>query len=195
MKNFIGVRQKRAWTVFAAVSLILGVALLLQGSYIQLKAQLAQHLMGNAWQQTLQTGYPRAPWPWADTEVIGKIQYRDNEHYILSGESLRNLAFGPALMATTSPLNHQGNAVIVGHRDTHFSDIQYLEMGDIIVVKSTFGVREYTVSERAIIRNTDVGVLAPTAAPALTLISCYPFNSVLADPALRYVIRALANSR
>ncbi|WP_371195683.1 class GN sortase [Glaciecola sp. SC05] len=186
---------KQRFKALALTVFILGLVFLMKGTYIQLKAALAQHLMANTWQESQHTGILRAPWPWADTEVVGKLQYLNQEQFVLAGESGRNLAFGPTLMSASSSLDEHGNTVIVGHRDTHFRELQHLALGDTILVHSILGKTLYEVTEHAVIKHTDVAVLAPTDVSVLTLITCYPFSSITADPNLRYVVRAIAKSR
>ena len=178
--------------VFALLFALLGIASFANLGYIYAKAEFAQYLMKDAWTDAQQSGQYQRPWWWADTHVLGKISYLDSQHYILEGESGRNLAFGPSLMANTSSLDAVGNTVIVGHRDTHFKQLQYLISGDIINIESLGGNVSYEVQESAVIKHDDIGVLAHSDMNMLTLVTCYPFDSILANPELRYVIRAIA---
>lgn len=189
-----GIYLKKISITLACLICLLGIILLSKGSYILLKAELAQVLMSSTWDKTQQSGSVHKPWPWADTKVLGKLRFLQHTQYVLEGESGRNLAFGPALMSMSAPLNETGNSVIVGHRDTHFTDIQDLKIGDLITLESVKGKTVYTVSEFAVINSTDTRVLANIDEAVLTLITCYPFNSVNANPTLRYVVRAVAVS-
>jgi len=38
------------------------------------KAELAGILVRRAWNQSVQSGRPRAPWPWADTHPVARIR-------------------------------------------------------------------------------------------------------------------------
>lgn len=186
---------RRSWDIkrlSSAIFLALGVLALLQGSYIQLKAELAQRLMQRAWHNASDTMAPEPPWPWADTHVIGIIRFHSEKHYILDNESGRNLAFGPSRMALGAPLGGKGNVIIVAHNDTHFSQLNTLKKGDIIEVEALNSTTRYKVSEYAIVDETAVGVLAPTERAALTLITCYPFDASTINSSQRYVVRALA---
>ena len=172
--------------------LLVAMVLIGQGSYIHIKAQVAQILMASAWEQGKQTKVPQKPWPWADTTVIGKISYLKRSYYVLSGESGRNLAFGPSLMSASSALSERGNSVIAAHRDTHFKALQYLQLGDEIKIEHFGGTRRYKVSEAMVVSSNDVGIMAASNVSMLTLITCYPFNTLHAEPSLRYALRAIA---
>jgi sortase A len=175
-----------------AICFTLGVIALAQGSYIQLKAELAQLLMQRAWNNSSDEQTPKPPWPWADTHVIGIIRFHKEQHFILNNESGRNLAFGPSRMALGAPLGGKGNLIIVAHNDTHFSQLDTLKKGDIIEVEAINNTTRYKVSEYAIVDETAVGVLAPTQVAALTLITCYPFSASIVNSSQRYVVRAIA---
>ncbi|MFC4701634.1 class GN sortase [Glaciecola siphonariae] len=175
-----------------------GIGFIANGTYTILKAELAQVLMHKAWMKGLYQGHAQAPWSWADTKVIGKIRYLEDEYFILSGESGRNLAFGPALMSASAPLDKQGNSVIAGHRDTHFSALKHLKTGDIIELEyiqsdlAHSAKRQYEVLQTMVLEQDRMDVLNGSDHALLTLITCYPFDSVLANPKNRYVIRAAA---
>jgi len=169
---------------------LVGLALVINASYIQLKAQLAQVLIASAYAQQITSGRATKPWPWADTRVLGQLEIGDNTDYILADASMRNLAFGPAHMSQTSALGEQGNSVIVGHRDTHFAHLQYVKVGQLIRVKQVQKDTEYRVDEISIVDEFDTGVIDDLTTTSLTLITCYPFNAISPNTRQRFVIRA-----
>ncbi|MBT1451060.1 class GN sortase [Glaciecola sp. XM2] len=173
------------------VLLVVSLLLIAKGGYIQGKAAVAQWLMHEAWQQAMQTKKPVAPWHWADTEVIGVLHFKSQRQFILSGESGRNLAFGPSLLSQSAPLDEKGNSVISGHNDTHFAKLAKIETGDIIKLETINQLKSYRVSEVLVVRQDQTGVLAQTQVDALTLITCYPFNSTTLQSKYRLVVRAL----
>lgn len=61
MKTFI-----RKYGVLCAL-LAISLTAFGQAGYIKAKAILAQYLLEDAWQQTLDDGQPHKPWDWADT--------------------------------------------------------------------------------------------------------------------------------
>jgi LPXTG-site transpeptidase (sortase) family protein len=85
----------------------------------------------------------------------------------------------------TSPLPGQGgNSVIVGHSSNDWWEpgnykfvfvlLDKLAAGDTITVQHNSRRYIYTVTEVKVVEPTDVSVLAPTAEPILTLITCTP---------------------
>lgn len=117
---------------FAFISALVGLLLVFNACYIKLKAQLAQVLIASAYAKQLSTNQPQKPWPWADTKIIASININGQLDYILSGASLRNMAFGPAHLSHTALPGNHGNSVIMGHRDTHFKHLQYVQIGQVL---------------------------------------------------------------
>ena len=52
-------------------------------------------------------------------------------------------------------------------------------------------LRHYTVSAARVVDEHDVGVLKPDSAARLTLVTCYPFNAIVPNGPLRYVVSAV----
>nr|WP_136252570.1 class GN sortase [Ningiella ruwaisensis] len=192
-------------SVFYAL-LISALLLIGKGLYIPLKAEVAQQLMQSAWERALtfpdkQSGTGRdkiahiaRPWPWADTQIIGKLKYKDHEDFVLAGLNTRNLAFGPsALMNFSDNFNKEQskNVVIAGHRDTHFAYLKKVKVGDIFSFEQADAHTKFQVTDVMVVPETAFEVTAPTNVPALTLITCYPFESIEINPRFRYVVRAI----
>lgn len=125
--------------------------------------------------------------------------------YVLAGASGRTMAFGPGHMSATPLPLEGGNSVITGHRDTHFAALQHLNQGDLIHVQTLEGQGEYQVTATFIVHQSQTQIIEPnyfassyfssnSIAPSrqgqLTLITCYPFNSLVPNPTLRYVVSA-----
>lgn len=125
--------------------------------------------------------------------------------YVLAGASGRTMAFGPGHMSATPLPLEGGNSVITGHRDTHFAALQYLNPGDLIKVQTLEGQGEYQVTATFIVHQSQTQIIesnyfassyfssnsiAPSRQDQLTLITCYPFNSLVPNPTLRYVVSA-----
>ena len=167
------------------------------GVYIYLKAGVAQYLIGNAWQQSLQNPTQKRsqvqPWAWADTWPVARLRFPDFEEelMVLSGASGRTLAFGPGYLKSSTYPGLQGNTVILGHRDTHFNILGKLVAGQSILMQTTDGVTvHYQVKETLIIDETQTAVLHESNTAILTLITCYPFDAVVPGGSLRYVVIA-----
>ena len=115
--------------------------------------------------------------------------------YVLAEASGRTMAFGPGHMSATPLPLEGGNSVITGHRDTHFAALQYLNPGDLIKVQTLEGQGEYQVTATFIVHQSQTQIIesnyfASSGQDQLTLITCYPFNSLVPNPTLRYVVSA-----
>jgi sortase A len=63
-------------------------------------------------------------------------------------------------------------------------------VGDVLELDSLSRQRRYRVTELAIVAPTDMSPLDDVDAPAVTLVTCYPFYFAGAAPQ-RYIVRAL----
>jgi len=87
------------------------------------------------------------------------------------------------------------NCVLSGHRDTVFSRLGDLKVGDRLVVKTSAGVFTYAISRIWIVDKDDRTVIVPTDHAVLTVSTCYPFHFVGHAPD-RYILSAdLVGSR
>ena len=167
-----------------------------QGSYIHVKAQLAQYLIASAWQQTELEHDQVKPWAWADMWPVAKLTVpeHDIEQYVLAGTSGESLAFGPGYVFASSPPLTRGTTVIAAHRDTHFSFLQYLQRGEKITVTTANGKhRDYIVTAMNVVDKSDVTWLDIDVDDyQLSLVTCYPFNAMQVGGDLRYVVQARA---
>jgi sortase A len=82
-----------------------------------------------------------------------------------------------------------GNSAFAGHRDTFFRPLQRVQPGDDVRLTSPRGTFDYRVEDTRVTRPDDLGVLAQTSRPILTLLTCYPFHYIGPAPE-RYVVRA-----
>ena len=180
--------------------LLLGVYQFSGGFYIFAKAELAQYLIADAWHKNLQSDEQHKPWPWADTHPVAELIIEGKSWYVLAGASGRNLAFAPAHVSSTSKPGERGNSVIVGHRDTQFNSLKRLQKGDLIEVKTKHKRQQFKVTMLRIALSTQLEYVQSKTdndtfevdQSSLTLITCYPFDSVLPNPTHRYVVRAIA---
>ena len=109
--------------------------------WIHAKAILAQVLIKHAWAQTTDGAARVRPWGWADTWPVARLSVPrlGIDQIVLAGASGRTLAFGPAHLGYSPDPGAAGNAVISGHRDTHFKFLGELAAGDEIVVTADHG--------------------------------------------------------
>ena len=167
-----------------------------QGVYIEAKAMLAQHLILRAWNATRAGAIHAHPWPWADTEPVARLVVpgEDVDLVILAGASGRTLAFGPGHLTGTPLPGEAGNAVVSGHRDTHFAFLARLTPGDELAVQRRDGQwRRYVVTDAEVVDQKEV-TLDPRHHDdtRLTLVTCYPFAALRPGGPLRYVVTARA---
>jgi LPXTG-site transpeptidase (sortase) family protein len=90
---------------------------------------------------------------------------------------------------TVLPWEPAGNAAIAAHRDGLFRPLRHIQINDEVIVATPRGEFLYRVKKTEVVNPEDVGVLAPTNAPTLTLITCYPFSFVGHAPQ-RFVVQA-----
>jgi sortase A len=84
-----------------------------------------------------------------------------------------------------------GNAIIGGHRDTHFQFLRNVEVGELLGMETTRGQRHiYKVVGVDIVDSRKGSLVLDTDAAMLTLVTCYPFDALEAGGPLRYVVTA-----
>jgi sortase A len=184
--------------VAAVIVLAAGACLTARALYLHAKAELAGILIRRAWEETVRSGKPIAPWPWADTQPIARLEIPRlrYDEIVLEGATPRTLAFGPARLLSGAAIGAPGNLVLAGHRTSWFLPLKSIAQGDTIMLqwfdarRRKLRQRSYTVSEIHIIDPQDTALLEPTSEDALTLITCYPFGSSPTSPQ-RYVVRAI----
>ena len=163
------------------------------GVYIFAKAQAAQWLLADAWHQTRSGQQYVKPWSWADTWPVSRliVPGQNLDMVVLEGSSGRTLAFGPGHVVNTPLPGEFGNTVIGGHRDTHFGFLQHLKPGDLLVLETPDNQQiHYRVSGHHIVDHRDTAPLNQDH-NGLTLITCYPFDALVAGGPLRYVVEAV----
>lgn len=78
----------------------------------------------------------------------------------------------------TATLNTPGNAVLFGHRDSAFRQIERLQVGDTLTMETAAGIRNYLVKTIYITDPEDARIYDGTDTVTMTLITCYPFSFV-----------------
>jgi sortase A len=174
--------------------ILVGCSFLGHAGYIQAKAMLAQVLLERAWATTLETGAPTKAWGWADTWPVARISFPtlDERAIVLEEGGGEAMAFGPAHVAASPKPGAVGVSVIGGHRDTHFSFIKNLKVGDEIVIETPQRTTvRYRMTGSTIVHAGASGIGTKSKARRLALVTCYPFDAVERGP-LRYVVFAEA---
>jgi sortase A len=187
-----GIVADRVGRIAVVALLLLAAWQLGEGAYLQGKAWLAQQLLRGAWQETRRSGDRIAPWPWADTWPVARLEVPrlGIDQIVLADTSGRTLAFGPGYLNGSAPVGEHGNTVLSGHRDTHFRFLQELRRNDLLHL--TLPDRRqtaYQVYDLGVVDARD-GVLIQQERRELTLTTCYPFDALLPGGSARYVVAA-----
>jgi sortase A len=184
-------RSPRRWLV--ACLLCLGFWQFGQGAYIPAKAWMAQELMQRAWLRGTGGTQQPVPWPWADTWPVARLSAKSGavELIVLAGGSGRTLAFGPGHLSASALPGEIGNAVIAGHRDTHFSFLRDVEIGESLVIETVSGTKHlYKVVGIDVVDSRRGSLLLDTDEAFLSLVTCYPFEALDPGGPMRYVVTA-----
>lgn len=184
--------------LIATITLLVavGVALIGNGLWIKAKAQLAQVLLNQAFERVQATPYGEEvnakPWRWADIKPMARLSAPRlaKTAIVLNNTSGEALAFGPGHMPNTPLPGERGTSVLAAHRDTHFSWIKNLEIGDRVEVENADGTKAvFNVKRHWIAPYNASGINADSDDTLLALSTCYPFDAKTRGP-LRYIVEA-----
>jgi sortase A len=180
-----------------ALLLLAGALLTGRAGYLHAKAQFAKVLIHRAWDQSLQSGKPHAPWPWADTYPVARLRIPrlGYDEFVLEGATPRTLAFGPARLLSGAGFGESGNLVLAGHRTSWFRPLELIAPDDVVQLEWFDPRRQlhhstYAVTMTRVVEPEDVSLLAPTPEETLTLLTCYPFGRSPRSPQ-RFIVRAM----
>ncbi|MEQ8262080.1 class GN sortase [Pseudohaliea sp.] len=185
--------MKRARLLCAAGALVASAWLLGGAAAIHGKAVLAQWLIARAWAQDAAMG-PARPWPWADTWPVARLEVPSlgRTQYVLHGTSGQALAFGPGLDPAGAAPGEPGVVLLAGHRDTHFAWLASIAPGDRLQLTDRAGATRHYEVVRQRVLDSRAGPLRAGLADGLVLVTCFPFDAVVAGGPLRYVVEAAA---
>ena len=96
-------------------------------------------------------------------------------------------------VASSAHPGSPGNVALAGHRDTFFRGLGGIHEGDLVRIVTAESTYAYRVEWTAIVDPGSIEVLDSTAAPSLTLVTCYPFHWVGPAPR-RFVVRAASTA-
>lgn len=184
-------QSARAW--LSVLLVLAGLGAVGQAGWIHAKAITAQWLLDRTWAR-LQAGAVEArPWPWADTAPVAELTVPrlDRRLLVLAGASARTLAFGPAHVTGSAPVGRYGNTILTGHRDTHFAFLRELVPGDVVEMRDREGrLASYRIESSTVVQIDDLELFRDADRRELTMVTCFPFDTVRAGGLLRYVVRA-----
>ena len=182
-----------AW-IFASLLFVLGSWLIGQGLWIHVKAVTAQWLLQQAWEETLTTHQPVKPWPWADTWPVGRliVPRLGINQIILANASGQSLAFGPGQVGNGDfSSDNLGGHILSGHRDTHFSFMRDVQLGEKIILQARQGKwQHFIVHNTEVVDSRSNQLMQNLRGASLQLITCYPFDAMRSGGPLRYVVTA-----
>jgi len=108
---------------------------------------------------------------------------------VLEGVGKKTLRRGVGHIPETPLPERGGNVGLAAHRDGFFRELKDVRNGDVITLKTLEGTYEYRVEWTKVVQPADTQVLDDVGAPALTLVTCYPFYYVGSAPE-RFIVRA-----
>lgn len=108
---------------------------------------------------------------------------------IIEGTEEEQLARGVGHFSQSVLPGLSDNCVLSGHRDTVFSELGKLKIGDKLIVETAAGIFTYEIRNIRIVDKDDRTVIVPTNHAVLTITTCYPFNFVGSAPK-RYILVA-----
>jgi sortase A len=173
-----------------------GAAVAVSGAAVPLQASVAQTLLQNAYDRTVETGEAQRPWAWADMSPIGKISVPrlGVSEIVLDAGSKEAMRAGPTLMPGSAAIGNPGTSVIAAHRDTHFAFLKDVRAGDIIEASGKDGeVLPYRVTSMTIVDADKFVITKGQTQNELALATCYPFGSVRGGKK-RYVVHAVLDA-
>jgi sortase A len=179
--------------IYAYLSIFLflaGALLVGKSGYFYAKGVLAQILLEHAWAESKKTKKIIKAWSWADMSPVGRLSIPsiDFSRVVLEGTNNESLAFGPGHISSSSKPGENGNIAIAAHRDSFFRKLGQINKGDLIKLESRSTVQTYIVTDIQIAAPENTYWIQNTAASAITLITCYPFDFVGPAPE-RYIVR------
>jgi sortase A len=113
------------------------------------------------------------------TLSIPRIHFDGLAH---QGVGAAQLALGPGHYPSSSLPGQAGTVAFAGHRVTHthpFLEINLLQRGDVITVKTAWGRFEYRVYREEIVSPGDTAVLRNVGFQQLVLTACHPPHTAL----------------
>lgn len=108
---------------------------------------------------------------------------------IVEGTSEDDLKKGIGHYEGTSYPLDDDQIMLSGHRDTVFTRIGELDIGDILTVQMPYGEFEYEIVNTKIVDADDRSIIVPHDEEVLTVSTCYPFGYIGHAPD-RYIIDA-----
>lgn len=198
-------RRRLRW--LERLFLVIGFVSLGYYAYVSMETWLYQEWENRELEAILESGPPAAPAPAPRSDgtpapsvppapqrgMVGRIEIPRLEvsAMIRTGIDTRTLQLAVGHIPGTALPGQRGNIGLAGHRDTFFRQLRNIRPDDEIRVVTPAGTFMYRVQFTTIVQPRDTWVLNRTSAPAITLVTCYPFTYVGTAPK-RFIVRATA---
>jgi sortase A len=112
----------------------------------------------------------------SNMEGVLTINSIDVNSPILNGNSANNLDVGIVHLVGSADMGADGNYILAGHKSRiygrHFSRLHEMKIGDLVQVTNGLNTYQYQVTEIKHVTANDTSVLADSADPIITLITC-----------------------
>lgn len=198
----MGVDRRGAWGLWVSRALLaMGLACLIFYSAVTVytwryqraaKSQLERMISIERTAAAVPDHAPSVSKPLERGEIIGRVDIPRLKVSAAVAEGDDDKTLGKAvghLPDTPLPWQRRGNVALAAHRDGLFRRLEGIRMDDDVRVVTARGEYHYRVKKTRIVDPDDVWVIAPTATPTITLITCYPFSFVGNAPQ-RFVVQA-----
>ena len=118
------------------------------------------------------------PTPGPEQAIRIQIPAMNVDAPVVQGDGWEQLKKGVAQHIGSADPGRNGNVVLSAHDDVYGELFRYLDRlvpGDLVILYTQQRQYVYIVTQTLIVEPTQVEVMAPTADPTVTLISCYPY--------------------
>lgn len=118
-----------------------------------------------------------------------KIPSVELDKPVIHGDDDDSLKQGVGHYAGSTIPGEQGNVVLSGHTNTVFRPLEYVNIGDEVILEVEYGTYKYKVKDIVIVDEEDPEYVITEVVDyeRLTLYTCYPFNTLGRAPQ-RYVV-------
>ena len=192
-------RNSRAFTAFFGLIILLGIAGAGYAGFqiYQMRTSAGNEVLpalGSLHAEASSTAPTRAivysPYP-KSGDVIGTLSIPSLKQKlpIIEGTDESELKRGVGHYVRSVLPGIADNSVLAGHRDSVFSQLGKLSLGDPLVVRTSEGAFTYMVTKFRIVTADDRTVIVPTPTAVLTLSTCYPFRYIGNAPK-RFIVSA-----
>jgi len=195
----------RVWRSLERLLIVIGLASLGYFAYVSAESRLYQELENRELDAILASapglhGAESAPTS-SDREgprrrpaagsAIGRIEIPrlGISVVIRAGSDARTLRLAVGHIPGTALPGDMGNIGLAGHRDTFFRRLRDIRADDEIRIVTPEGTFAFRVEGTSVVMPKDTWVLDASAAPTLTLVTCFPFTYIGSAPQ-RFIVRA-----